>query len=231
MIKKLILTSLTLLAISLAVQAQPEKFYTTSGGEVIFSSAQLDNNGSEEGNIIRFSPVINFQNMINYDVGRSFGLFSGLTFRNVGFIYDTPNSNIRKKYRTYNLGIPVGVKIGNLNGFFVYGGYEFEIPFNYKEKTFEGGNKTDKFNVWFSDRTTRIQEAIMIGIQFPYGSNIKFKYYLTNFFNKDFSESVNGVTVRPFENFDVNVFYISLNFDLFRNTSLYYKDMKDRQYD
>ena len=231
MIKKLILIGLTLLSITLTVQAQSGKFYTTSGGEIIFSSAQLENNGSEEGSIIRFSPVFNFQNMINYDVGKSFGLFSGLTFRNVGFIYEAPNTNIKKKYRTYNLGIPIGVKIGKMNGFFLYGGYELEIPFNYKEKTFEGGDKMEKFNVWFSDRTTSIQEAVMVGVQFPQGGNIKFKYYLTNFFNKDFSETINGVTSRPFQNFDVNVFYISLNFDLFRNTTFYYKDMKDRQYD
>lgn len=65
----------------------------------------------------------------------------------------------------------------------------------------------------------------MAGIQLPYGATLKFKYYLTNFFNKDFSESDGqGGTTQPYAGSDVNIFYFSLSFGLLKNTSFYYKE-------
>jgi hypothetical protein len=57
----------------------------------------------------------------------------------------------------------------------------------------------------------------MVGVQFKGGTNLKFKYYLTGFFNKNFTETKNGVQTKPYENFDANVFYVSLNYNLFKN--------------
>jgi len=161
------------------------KYYNTSGGEMIFSFATIEDNGREESAIIRWSPVFNFQSMFNADFSRNFGLFTGFTIRNVGFIYDqyriydpddpSEYSTVKKKFRSYNVGIPLGFKLGDLKNFFVYGGYEVELPFNYKEKTFEGDRKTDKFNVWFSKRQEQFQHGFLVGIQFPYGANLKFK--------------------------------------------------------
>ncbi len=80
--------------------------------------------------------------MINYDPVRLFGLFSGIGVRNVGYIYDDytdpdTGDKEKKKFRNYNIGIPLGIKIGNLERLFVYGGYEIEFPLAYKEKTFQ----------------------------------------------------------------------------------------------
>jgi len=202
----------------LGTYAQTQKAYTTSGGEMIFSFATIDNNGGESGNIMRWSPFINFQNLVNYDFNNNLGVFSGLNIRNVGFIYDVPNTNIRKKYRNYTAGIPVGFKLGKLDNLFVYGGYEIEFPLNYKEKTFENEKKTDKFNVWFSKRVPSVYHSLLLGINLPYGTNIKFKYYLTGFFNKNFKETIDGEVKMPYENLEANVFYFSLTFDLFKNT-------------
>ena len=201
------------------LNAQVKKAYTTSGGEMIFSFATIDNNGGESGNVMRWSPFFNFQNLVNYDFNNNLGVFSGLNIRNVGFIYDDPNTNIRKKYRNYTAGIPVGFKLGKLDNLFVYGGYEIEFPLNYKEKTFENEKKADKFNVWFSKRVPSIYHSLLLGVNLPYGTNIKFKYYLTSFFNKDFKETINGEVSKPYENIEANVFYFSLTFDLFKNTS------------
>jgi hypothetical protein len=63
----------------------------------------------------------------------------------------------------------------------------------------------------------------MVGVQFPYGAGLKFKYYLTNFHNKDYTATVDGVQYKPYEGLNSNVFYISLTFSLFKNTDLYYK--------
>jgi hypothetical protein len=208
------LLALTILAVvSLSAMAQT-KPYTTSGGELIFSASTFDGDGA-----VRFSPVFNFQNLINFDRSSSMGFFTGLSVRNIGFIYDESDA-VRKKVRTYNVGIPVGVKLGNLEGTFVYFGYELEIPLNYKEKVFINEDKEDKFNTWFSSRTPTFSHSLMVGVQLPYGSNIKFKYYLTPFFDDDYkaTDQNGNAILYP----DVNIFYVSLNFALFKNASFYY---------
>ncbi len=213
-----------------------KKVYTTTSGELIFSFANITDNGSEEGSILRFSPVVNIQNWVNIDKTDNFGLFTGLSVRNVGFIYDVPNNspvkydypnetNVRKKFRTYNLGIPIGVKLGNLSDKFVFIGYELEIPLNYKEKTFINDDKEDKDNIWFSNRVNTFNHSVMAGVQLPYGATLKFKYYLTNFFNKKYEASDGqGGTIKPYENVDVNVFYFSLSFGLLKNADFYYNN-------
>lgn len=201
-----------------------KRVYTTSSGEIIFSWADLTINGNEESSVMRFSPVVNIQNWVNVDYTKNFGAFSGLSIRNVGFIADDPtNSSIRKKFRTYSLGIPIGVKIGNLDDKFLFFGYELEVPIHYKEKTFINEDKEDKDTIWFSDRVNTINHSVMAGFQLPYGATLKFKYYLTNFFNKDYTATDDtGAQYKPYANSDVNVFYFSLSFGLLKNTDFYY---------
>ena len=211
------------------------KVYTTTGGEMIFSFASIDYDGDESGNVMRWSPVFNIQGMLNADLGERVGLFTGLAIRNVGYIYDNyqmlndagEQVTVKKKFRTYNLGIPVGIKIGNMKKAFIYGGYEVEFPFHYKEKTFID-EKKEKFTTWFSDRVEQVQHGFLVGIQLPYGANIKFKYYLSSFHNTDYLESSTGI--KPYENLNTNVFYISLNFNLFKDADLYHKSDESKEY-
>src|SRR5436190_21126534 len=144
--------------------------YTTTGGELIFSTSTYDG-----GQAIRFSPVVNLQNTVHFDKSEKMGFFTGLNVRNVGFIYDESDA-VRKKVRTYNVGIPLALKFGDMDGTFFYAGYELEVPLNYKEKTYVNESKEDKFNSWFSQRTPPIYNTVIVGVQFPYGANIKFKY-------------------------------------------------------
>jgi len=223
---KIILAPVLLLFSHIHANAQESKLYFSSGGELIFSWANVDDNGLDGEVITRFSAFFHFQSLTNYDFSNSVGAFWGLAIRNVGFIYKDPNNTaVRKKYRTYNLGFPVGFKFGDLGGRFIYVGYELELPFNYKEKTFISDKKQDKFNEWFSSRSSRtpfIHHSLFVGITGIRGASIKFKYYLTNFFNKDFTDNETGFPIKPFENFDVNLFYVSLNLDLFKNTTFIY---------
>lgn len=199
------------------------KVYTTTSGELIFSWAGISQNGSEAGSVMRFSPVVNIQNWVNIDKSENFGLFSGLSVRNVGFIYDDPTQpNVRFKARTYNIGIPIGVKIGNLSDRFLFLGYELEVPITYKEKRFVDEDKVSKSNVWFSDKVTTFNHSLMAGVQLTDGATLKFKYYLTNFFNKDYVPS-NEESI-PYNQMDVNIFYFSLNFGLLKNIDFYYND-------
>lgn len=61
----------------------------------------------------------------------------------------------------------------------------------------------------------------MAGVQLPYGATLKFKYYLTNFFNKNYTRSDGS---KPYENADYNVFYFSLSFALLKNADIYYNN-------
>jgi hypothetical protein len=219
--------TLIVFCLTLALTAfSQNKTYFSSGGEMIFSFASIDDHGSKEGSVLRWSPVFNIQSMVNLDMSQRFGLFSGLAIRNVGFIYDhyTPPSaakgmqegstTFKEKFRTYNLGIPVGFKIGNMNKMFLYAGYEVEFPFHFKEKRFDGGDKIQKTTGWFSNRVEQFQHGFLVGVQFPYGMNLKFKYYLSSFLNQDF---VDGSGQKPYEGLDAHVFYFSLCSNLFKN--------------
>ncbi len=220
-----LITALSFFMFSIIVTGfSQSKAYFTSGGEMIFSFAAIEDNGNSESSIMRWSPFFNAQSMANLDLHENFGVFSGLAIRNVGFIYDHYKVNtgekafnevtVKKKFRSYNLGIPVGIKVGNLDKMFIYGGYEVELPLHYKEKTFDDNNNKQKETYWFSNRMERIQHGLLFGIQFKQGANLKFKYYLSNFHNQDFVDR-NGN--RPYEGLKANVFYFSLCSDLFKN--------------
>jgi hypothetical protein len=224
--KHLLSTLLCIILISFESNGQ-SKTYVTSGLELIFSWAEISDNNKGESADLRFAPVINIQSFFHKDFNEHFGLFSGLALRNVGYIYsnyklpvtatNTVITTVEKRFRSYNLGIPIAIKLGNLNKIFVYGGYEFELPFLYKEKKYEGGDKTEKITGWFSDRQQSFYHSVLVGIQFPYGMNLKFKYYLTEFHNQNYVANDGS---KPYSGLLSNVFYISLNSMLFRNASI-----------
>ena len=160
--KSLVCLSIFFLSFATQVFSQSEenksnnsKPYVTSGGELIFSFANVEQKGNSLNTPVRFSPVFNLQVMVNQDLNKNVGLFTGLAVRNVGYIvtdYVDPSNSLeyKKKFRTYNLALPLGFKAGNLEKTFFYGGYEVELAFAYKEKTYVGGDKTNKISGWFS---------------------------------------------------------------------------------
>ncbi len=196
-----------------------KKAYSSFEYEIIFSFANIT---APEGiNIDQnmcWSPVFNPAGHLNYDVSQNFGLNIGIALRNVGFIAKSdPDANDplaidRTKFRTYNAGLPIGFKIGNLNQnapAFFFAGYEFDVLMYYKEKPFQGRNKEDNTTSWFTGRTPNTMHSVFGGIQLPNGVAVKFKYYLTEFFNPDFTQTVN---------FNANVFYFSSGVFPFRPT-------------
>ena len=220
--KFIIIITIVLFSCSGSLKAQ-DKTYWSTGFEMLFSFADIEQDGISKSSIIRWAPVINVQTFFNYDATKNFGIFTGIGVRNVGFIYDESDA-IRKKYRTYNVGIPVGIKAGNFEKTFVFAGYEIEFPFQYKEKTFQGDVKS-KYTEWFTGRVPTVYHTVLVGVQLPRGVNIKFKYYLTGFFNQDYTDiNGNGDPYKPYENLDVNVFFFSIGFNLFRDKELYFAD-------
>jgi hypothetical protein len=202
-----------------------KKVYSTTGGEIIFSGADIKDKGSNANSIVRFSPVFNFQNQLHYDVSNSLGFFTGLNIRNVGFIFDDPFvANTRYKMRSYTLGIPFAIKVGKMDGTCLFAGYELELPFNFKQKKFVNEDKEEKESYWFTDRTPGLYQSVFMGFQGPYGVQLKFKYYMTNFVNQDYAANDgNGNIIHPYAGFKANVFYVSVSFQLLRNIKLYYK--------
>ena len=217
---------LIFLAISMAFatgDALAQKKYTTSGGEVIFSWADARLNGLDVSTITRFSTFFSVQTQFHYDMQEKFGVFTGINVRNVGFIFDDPViPETRYKVRNYTLGIPFAFKLGEVSRSFFFGGYEIEFPFNYKQKTFVNEEKTDKFDVWFSKRTPTVYHTLFAGFQGPHGAQVKFKYYLTNFFNKSYSAvDANGDITYPYQDFNATVFYVSLSVQILKGTKFY----------
>lgn len=202
-----------------------KNIYSTTGGEWIFSWANAEQNGADVDVITRFSPVINIQSQLHYDKTDRLGFFTGLSLRNVGFIWNDPVQPATKhKARVYNIGVPVGFKVGDMTGIYVFGGYELELPFNYKEKIFVNEDKTKEV-YWFTDRVPTIYNSLFVGVQTPYGTQIKFKYYLNNFFNENYAANDgSGGIYYPYKTDfpNANVFYISLSFQILKGTNFYY---------
>ena len=223
-----ILTCLAVFSLSFTVHCFSQskerlsKAYVTSGGELIFSLASIEQNGNNESSTLRFSPVVNLQLLVNKDLSKNFGLFAGLALRNVGYIMndyiDSNGLQYKKKFRSYNIGIPFGFKVGNLDKTFLYAGYEIEFPVTYKEKTYDGGDKIDKITGWFSSRQELFQHGFLVGVQFPYAVILKFKYYLSEFHNRDYATNAG---VKPYAGLKSNIYYFSLSFFLFRNLDLH----------
>ncbi len=96
------------------------KGYWSSGGEMLFSFADISDKGIDKSSTLRWAPVINLQGTYNYDLNQNVGLFSGLSLRIVGYIYedyqsrtidpDVMGTYYKKKFRSYNIGLPVGIK-------------------------------------------------------------------------------------------------------------------------
>ena len=64
------------------------KGYWSSGGEMLFSFADINDQGVDESSTLRWAPVVNLQGRYNYDLNENIGIFTGLGLHNVGYIYE-----------------------------------------------------------------------------------------------------------------------------------------------
>lgn len=217
---------LIILVSIISIKAQSQAYYSSSL-EWVFSDAHASNGDDSNSDAIstrlRFSPIISIQNIINYDLSPNVGLFSGFNVRNVGFIsnneFFVAENGDEKQWdravrRTYNLGMPLGIKVGNIEKeLFVYGGVEAEFAINFRERLYEGDSKNVR-SEWFSDEVNIWSPSWFVGVNLPNGIALTYKSYFNNFFNKSYKRSDNST---PYANYNVNVHYISLNFYLFTN--------------
>jgi hypothetical protein len=214
-------TALFFLFIAAALLNQPagsQDVYPMSSWENLFQLTKLD--GTPQQNVtsiserLRYTIVLNYGQYWHVDFTNSVGFYSGLAVRNVGFIYDTdiPTKTIR---RSYNLGIPLALKLGGFDKhFYVFGGGEYELMFHYKAKRWNSNERDGakiKDREWFSDKTRRFIPGWFVGIQFPGGFKIKYKNYIGDFLNHDYVGNDLGQQNVSFADYKkIDLHYISL---------------------
>jgi hypothetical protein len=196
-----------------------QKVYPVSSGEIIFSQSQasftqafLDQypDASLSDNNVRFTVFFHFGQYIHYDFNNAVGIYSGLGIRNVGMITDeklpqtvtiteatVPYSTYNIVRRQYMLGVPLAFKIGAFDKhMYIFAGGEYELAFHLKEKywkdTYDRSGSKTKNMQWFSEQTPTFLPSLFAGIQLPGGFNFKFKYYMTDFLNNDYTVSSNS---------------------------------------
>ncbi|MCB0698799.1 MAG: hypothetical protein H6551_10570 [Chitinophagales bacterium] len=199
----------------------PKKFYFSNDFDgALLSTALQTQSPAGPGNVgtPRFSYFWNGGFNVNYDFSKVIGLFSGLSVKNIGFIEKSAvKADSTIKRRVYTIGVPLGIKIGNLKKkqyIFIGGGVDF--PFNYKEKGYIVRNNKEKFNEWFSDRTPRTMPYGFVGFSVK-GFYVKAQYYPSNFMNPDYIATTNSVTlpvVKPYAAYDVQLLVFSIGFDI-----------------
>jgi hypothetical protein len=206
-----------------SVKLVRKKLYWSSGLDMfLFSTARAYSAASKTTDLspLRFTYFLNFGFNLNYDISKNIGVFTGIGMKNLGYIekYATNDSTVKR--RVLALGIPVGIKFGNLHRHtYGFAGIGVDAPFNYKEKGYiKRGNK-DKFNEWFSDRTPRLMHYWFAGFAFKPGLTLKGQYYPSNFINGNYKETVTtGTTttvVRPYSSIGTTSMYVlSVGFDI-----------------
>jgi hypothetical protein len=190
-------------------------YWGNSMDMAIFSTALMQRTGeSQKMSTLRFSYVLNFGFNLNYDFSKHAGLFTGIGIKNIGFIEKVQDSTIKR--RVYTIGIPLGIKFGNLqsrNFGFIGGG--IDMPFNYREKGFVKRNKKEKMSEWFSDRNETFMPYVFAGLSVKPGITAKIQYYPGDFLNTDFKETKNGVTYKPYAYFEkLNLLTLSIGIDI-----------------
>ena len=209
-----LLTAILLFALQ---PARSQEFYPISSWENLFQWADIEGTPQNNQNIterLRYTLVLNIGQYWHVDFTNFLGIYSGLAIRNVGFIYDTdiPTKTIR---RSYNLGVPLALKLGAFNkNFYIFGGGEYELLFHYKGKRWNSNNRDGaktKQTEWFSPKTKRFVPSVFAGIQMPGGFNIKYKFYLEHFLNSDFTGTdFNTPGVSFADNTAIDMHYISI---------------------
>jgi hypothetical protein len=181
--------------------------YTQSG---ILSFSQVSDSGKTLTSIPRFTFLGNYGRDIHVDFGKYLGIFTGLETKNTGFI--TRENNLKVKRRIFGLGVPVALKIGNMEKWYIYGGGEYQFAFNYKMKTFDDkGNKTKYKSDWGGTETPFFLPSVFVGINWK-SIDIKAQYYLQNFIDNTKAPLNTGFSPNPkyYANYNASVFFLQV---------------------
>jgi hypothetical protein len=145
------------------VRPPVRRYYTgTSLDGAIFSTATIHNSGaSSSGNAtdkmgtLRFTLCSQYRLYFQFQSRPPLRSLYRYRYQEHWLYREKPRAETVKR-RTYTLGIPIGIKIGNMADkkpyLFLGGGAD--VPFNYKEKTFVIRNQKTKMNEWLQPAYT-----------------------------------------------------------------------------
>ncbi len=228
-------------------KAMAQKVYPITSGEMIFSTGTTEftdaylqqyPGASVSENPLRFTMFFHFTQYWHLDFGNNFGMFMGLGVKNVGTISDevlyngavSDYQNYKIIRRVYTGGVPLALKLGSFkDNLYFFGGGEVEFPVHFKEKYWNShdrdGSKT-KTNEWFGSQTQTVMPSVIAGVQFPGGVNLKFKYYLNDFLNNDYTATNFVSDLTRYKTSQVWYFSLSWQF----NTAYIFKGEEARVY-
>ena len=213
-----------------------KKFYVGASVEAIFSTATIHHDAGTPAvnttstqsintlGIIRFTGT-NIGATFNFNLSPHFGIYTGVDIKNVGYIEQDNGYTLKR--RTYNVGVPLGIKIGNManDKGKLFLGAGVDAPINYNEKYYHDRDNKKRINEWFSDRTPSLMPYVFLGATFDHGVSIKLQYYPNNFLNKNYTDNLDNT---PYAGTDVNLVLLSIGFNIGFNATR--SDDHDNQY-
>lgn len=164
---------------------QAQKVYTSTELKLIFSTAaQTQRDEATIKSPMRFSGFFNYAVIANIDFNNRFGISIGGEIKNIGLILK--DSIFRTKHRAYAIGIPVYLRLGNLDKrWYVYAGGQYDYLFGYKEKVFVNDSKIKRTNGFGNDVNPFIP-SVFLGFKAKSGISLSLNYMLNNFFSSEY---------------------------------------------
>jgi hypothetical protein len=210
------------------------KFYIGSALDgAIFSTAKIHRDANafdptgptgtavDKMGIIRFTWFVNLGLTFNFNFSPHVGMYTGVDIKNIGYIEQ--NNGYTLKRRVYNIGAPLGLKIGNMghHGNYFFAGGGLDVAINFQEKLFKERDNKTKINEWWSDRTPRTMPYAFIGGCFRQHVSVKLQYYMNNFMNTDYQDNEGNFI---YQGTDVHLILLSVGFNMHFCMKHDYKD-------
>jgi hypothetical protein len=187
--KKGFLFILSLLSFQTIIFAQVnKKLYGVLENKTLFQIGMLeDSAGHKQSSSLRFAPFANYTLEMHKDFDSTFGVYTGIGVKNVGFTYK-PNDSINSKVksRAYSLCIPIGLKYGNIAADkYLYLSAELLIQLDYKEKAFSNEGDKSKRKGIYKNSINPLNYCASIGYNYK-GFTIGAEYTLGNFYDPNY---------------------------------------------
>lgn len=190
-------------------------FTKNSYAQFQFASVKFNNQG--QNNIPRISWSLPFS-VYKSKISENATFVSGLVLRNEGVIFDYQGDRFKK--RAISIGPSVSI-VGRIGEGMIYSiGLGLDYNFHYKEKTFVDKERKQKevtLKEWGSNRVNKINYSAKVGIGSSKGIYVYGEYFFREFLNRDFTETVEGVETKPYENLSINRFNIGIGFLLLKD--------------
>ncbi len=185
-------------------QQKSPKPYIATDGEMIFGFNQLTVPDQFFDRKMRFSFFPHLDFTVHKDFNKYMGIYAGIGHQNIGLRFE---DSVKKMHRSLVVNAPIGLKFGNFEkGVFLFGGVDFGYFYHYKQRYSVGEDKfvIKEFN---SDRINNTNWAWFVGMELPGGLNLRFKYYMNDFFNQGYTNEIGAM---PYAGASSRIWYISI---------------------